>query len=194
MRSYLAGLGLLLLLGCAQANPSSGPDAPASPAQAATRVAVPAPGQPAPAPPASDHNGAPVDLAALYQKGPVLVYFYPKAGTPGCTAQACSLRDAYQKLTDAGLTVVGVSADDQARQKAFQEEHQLPFTLIPDPEKTVINAFGVDTGMTGLAGREAFLIKDGLVVWHDSSASTDQQAQDVLAQLGQGSTPEGATP
>ena len=140
------------------------------------------PGQAAPKPAATDQDGAPVDFASLYSKGPMLVYFYPKADTPGCTAQACSLRDAYQKLTDAGLTVVGVSVDNQAAQKAFKEKYHLPFTLIADPDQTVLKAFGVPP-MGGFANREAFLIKDGLVVWHDASASTSEQANDVLAQM-----------
>lgn len=112
----------------------------------------------------------------------MLVYFYPKADTPGCTAQACSLRDSYQKLTDAGLTVIGVSTDDQAQQQAFQEKYQLPFTLVSDPNGVVLEAFGVSKTV-GMANREAFLIKDGQIVWHDDSASTDKQADDVLAQL-----------
>jgi peroxiredoxin Q/BCP len=177
MKRYLVGLTLLAFLGCAPTATSGTPVPNQSPAASAAAT-----GQPAPAPAAKDQNGATVDFAALYKQGPVLVYFYPKADTPGCTSQACSLRDAYQKLTDAGLTVIGVSTDDQASQKAFQEKYQLPFTLIPDPNKVVLGAFGV-SAMAGMASREAFLIKDGQVVWHDSSASTAEQADDVLAQL-----------
>ena len=123
-----------------------------------------------------------MDFAALYAKGPTLVYFYPKADTPGCTAQACSLRDSYEKLTDKGVTVVGVSVDDQAAQKAFQAKYNLPFILVPDVEGKVLEAFGVSK-MGGLSTRQAFLIKGGQIVWHDASASTSKQAEDVLQQL-----------
>lgn len=123
-----------------------------------------------------------MNFAELYKKGPVLVYFYPKADTPGCTAQACSLRDSYQKLSDAGLTVIGVSTDNAAAQQAFQAKYKLPFVLIPDPDQVVLKAFGV-SATAGFANREAFLIKDGQLVWHDDSASTDKQADDVLAQM-----------
>ncbi len=181
MKMFSLGLVILGCLGCApvssQATSSPQPTQAGTPAVSATALV-----SPAPTPRAIDHTGAAVDLAALYKKGPVLIYFYPKADTPGCTAQACSLRDSYQKLTDAGLTVVGVSTDDPASQKAFQEKYKLPFVLIPDPEKKVLQAFGVSSHL-GMANREAFLIRDGQVVWHDSSASTDKQADDVLAQI-----------
>ncbi|MGE0495245.1 MAG: peroxiredoxin [Vulcanimicrobiota bacterium] len=139
-------------------------------------------GDSAPTPEAVDQDGKPVELAKLYQEGIVLVYFYPKADTPGCTAQACSLRDAYTDLSEAGLTVIGVSTDKAEAQKAFKAKYKLPFRLIPDPGQTVLRAFGVPT-LVGVANREAFLIKDGKVVWHDSHASTKKQAQDVLAEL-----------
>ena len=88
----------------------------------------------------------------------------------------------YQELTDKGVTVVGVSTDTPESQKAFKAKYHLPFILIPDTEKKVLDAFGVST-IAGLSTRQAFLIKDGKIVWHDASASTDKQAQDVLKQL-----------
>ena len=136
---------------------------------------------------ATDQEGKTVDFAHLYKKGYVLVYFYPKADTPGCTAEACSLRDDYEKLTDKGVTVVGVSADPESAQKAFKEKYTLPFTLIPDPEMKVINAFGVPhigvPLMGPMASRQSFLIKDGKIVWRDLKASTKKQAADVLTAL-----------
>lgn len=181
MRTLPLGLAILCCLGCSPVASQSPTPSSAVAQQAPAGSATPLT-QPAPTPTATDQTGAPVNFATLYSKGPVLVYFYPKADTPGCTAQACSLRDSYQKLTDAGLTVVGVSTDDPASQKAFQAKYKLPFVLIPDPEGKVLKAFGVSTRM-GMANREAFLIRDGQVVWHDSSASTDKQADDVLAQM-----------
>jgi peroxiredoxin Q/BCP len=132
---------------------------------------------------AVDHSGSAVSLGDLYRKGLVLVYFYPKADTPGCTAQACSLRDAFAVLAERGVTVVGVSTDDVAAQKAFKEKHALPFTLLADPRHAVVDAFGVPTMMGSFASRQAFLIKEGNVVWRDLSASTSKQAADVLAAL-----------
>jgi len=129
-----------------------------------------------------DQHGKTVSLGELYARGAVLVFFYPKADTPGCTRQACSLRDGFETLVERGVTVVGVSADNQAEQRAFAEKHKLPFTLIADDSKTVIKAFGVPTTM-GFASRQAYLINEGVVVWRDLSASTEKQAADVLAAL-----------
>lgn len=109
----------------------------------------------------------------------ILVYFYPKADTPGCTKQACSLRDAYAVLQKKGVKIFGVSTDKVADQKAFKEKFKLPFDLIADTEKVWTKAF--DVGVTfGFASRQAFLFKAGKLVWLDTSASTAEQAKDVL--------------
>ena len=126
-----------------------------------------------------DQDGQPVEFEKLYKQGIVMVYFYPKADTPGCTAQACSLRDAYEELTDKGVTVIGVSLDNAESQRAFKEKHHLPFTLIPDTDKKVVEAFGV-SHPADFANREAFLIREGSIEWHDNSASTQEQAADIL--------------
>jgi peroxiredoxin Q/BCP len=129
-------------------------------------------------------TGATLALADVYARQPyTLVYFYPKADTPGCTAQGCSLRDAYEELLKKGVAVIGVSTDKPAAQKAFKEKYRLPFTLIADHDKKVVEAFGVPTTM-GFAKRQAFLIKAGKIVWADYSASTKQQAEDVLKVVG----------
>lgn len=135
----------------------------------------------------NDQDGRPVDLAAAGGKGWTLVYFYPKADTPGCTKQACSLRDAYARLTDTGVTVFGVSTDNEKDQKAFQEKFRLPFELLADKDKKVVTAFGVPATM-GFAKRQAFLFKDGVLVWRDLEASTEQQAADVLAAIAERSS------
>lgn len=130
---------------------------------------------------AVDQDGKAVKLADLYSQGLTLVYFYPKASTPGCTAQACSLRDAYEDLTKAGIRVVGVSTDSVASQKKFADKQKLPFTLLADPNGKVLKAFGVKTiPIIGFSTRQAFLIKDGKVIWRDQKASTAEQAADVL--------------
>jgi peroxiredoxin Q/BCP len=135
-----------------------------------------------PAVAAVDQDGTTVDLAAAGGSGWTLVYFYPQADTPGCTKQACSLRDAYSTLNAKGVRVFGVSSDDPAEQKAFQAKYNLPFTLIADTDKKVMDAFGVPHA-AGFAKRQAFLFKDGVLVWRDLTASTEQQAADVLAAI-----------
>ena len=139
-------------------------------------------GAKAPSPAAVDQDGTPLSLADLYAHGPVLVYFYPKADTPGCTAQACSLRDSFTELSREGLQVVGVSLDKSASQRAFKDKYKLPFPLIADTEGVVAKAFEVPT-LGGFAKRQAFLIKDGVVAWADLSASTSKQAEDVRKAL-----------
>lgn len=131
---------------------------------------------------AIDQDGKSVSLSESYQKGFVLVYFYPRADTPGCTKQACSLRDEFETLTDRGVTVFGVSNDGPEAQKKFQQKFNLPFTLLADEDKKVIDAFGVPA-KRGPAARQAFLMREGKVIWRDLSASTSEQAADVLAVL-----------
>ena len=130
---------------------------------------------------ALDSSGVDVELSSFSTEAWVLVYFYPKADTPGCTKQACSLRDAYEKLTQSGVKVIGVSADSLSDQKAFAEKYQLPFTLIADADKKVIKAFGVSQmPVVGFAKRQAYLFKEGKLVWKDLKASTAKQAADVI--------------
>jgi len=139
-------------------------------------------GAPAPAPTAMDQDGKPVSFADIYQKGITLVYFYPKANTGGCTAEACSLRDSYADLTAKNLQILGVSEDKEDAQKSFQTKFKLPFTLIADHDGVVARAFGVPT-MGGFAKRQSFLVQDGKIVWRDLHASTSHQAADVTAAL-----------
>lgn len=140
-------------------------------------------GATAPAVSGVTETGATLNLGDLYPKQTyTLVYFFPKAETPGCTAQGCSLRDAYAELQDKGVAVVGVSADTVKEQLKFKEKYHFPFTLIADHDHAVMKAFGVPTmPVTGWAKRQAFLIKDGKIVWADYRASTSKQAEDVLS-------------
>ena len=126
-----------------------------------------------------DQSGKEVKFSETLVKGYTLVYFYPKADTPGCTKQACSLRDSYEKITAKGVKVIGVSMDSVEAQKAFAEKYKLPFTLLADKEGKVADAFGVPH-VAGFAKRQAFLFNDNKLVWRDLTASTDQQAADVL--------------
>lgn len=90
----------------------------------------------------NDHLGNPHSLEQ-YQGSKVVVFFYPKASTPGCTAEACDLRDHYKELKDAGYILLGVSADTEKKQKAFVDKFDFPFPLLADTEKEIIEAFGV---------------------------------------------------
>jgi peroxiredoxin Q/BCP len=141
-------------------------------------------GSPVPAATAPDQDGRPVDLAAEAANGFTLVYFFPAAGSPGCTAQACSLRDRHDELVASGVRVYGVSVDGPKTLKGWRDELRLPFTLISDHEKQVATAFGVPRP-GGFAKRQAYLFKDGRLVWKDTSASTEDQAADVLAAVAQ---------
>ena len=131
---------------------------------------------------AKNQDGQEVKLPEAGAEGWTLVYFYPKADTPGCTKQACSLRDSYETMTDKGVRIYGASMDTVEAQKAFKDKYKLPFTLLADKDGKVADAFGVPHS-AGFAKRQAFLFKDGKLVWRDLEASTDQQAADVLKEL-----------
>lgn len=121
-------------------------------------------GDPAPKVVAKNEEGVLINLDQYYDKGYTMVYFYPKADTPGCTAQACSLRDHYTELAKKGVTVVGVSTDSVEDQKKFKEKYRLPFQLLSDKDKLVAKAFGVPVNL-GFASRQAFLIRGGKIIW-----------------------------
>lgn len=112
-----------------------------------------------------DEQGAPVALEDVLGTKTVVLYFYPKDETSGCTAQACAFRDAYQDFQDAGAEVIGVSADDEKSHAGFKAHHRLPFVLWSDPGGAGAKAFGVEAKLFGLLkGRVTFVIgKDGVV-------------------------------
>jgi len=89
-----------------------------------------------------DQDGKPIKLSDFKGKK-VVLYFYPKDQTPGCTAEACNLRDNIDLLTKQGYTILGVSTDDEASHREFREKYKLPFTLIADTDKTITQAYGV---------------------------------------------------
>jgi peroxiredoxin Q/BCP len=137
-------------------------------------------GDPAPKVTSITEAGVSLELGSLYSKQKyTLVYFYPKADTPGCTAQGCSLRDSYEVLTQKGVAIVGVSTDTVKAQADFKAKYKLPFTLLADTEKAVLQAFGVGSTF-GFSSRQAFLIEGGKIVYVDHKGSTKQQADDIL--------------
>lgn len=138
----------------------------------------------APAVKSLDQDGKEIDFSEVYKNNKyVVVFFYPKADTPGCTKQSCSLRDVNAELKKEGVQVIGVSADGVEAQKKFAEKFSLPYPLVADKEGNVIKAFKVQQMPNGLATRQAFLIKEGKVVWHDPKASTEKQADDIKKAL-----------
>ncbi|WP_088341240.1 thioredoxin-dependent thiol peroxidase [Robiginitalea sediminis] len=116
-----------------------------------------------------------------------VVFFYPKANTPGCTAEACNLRDHYAELQEAGYALVGVSADSQKKQANFRDKFEFPFPLLADEDRTVINAFGV-WGPKKFMGREfdgihrkTFIIdQDGVVERVIDKVNTKDHAAQIL--------------
>ena len=147
-------------------------------------------GQPAPDFELTSDSGETVKLSALRGK-PVVLYFYPKDDTPGCTAQACGIRDAYGEFEQAGAVVLGVSPDSESSHVKFKEKYGLPFTLLADADHAVAELYGVwgektFAGKTYLGvSRSTFVIgADGNVakVMHDVKPAS--HADDVLAALG----------
>jgi thioredoxin-dependent peroxiredoxin len=103
---------------------------------------VVAEGSPAPDFELKTDSGETVKLSDLRGK-PVVLYFYPKDDTPGCTTQACGIRDAYQEFRDRGAVVFGISADDEGSHAKFREKYELPFTLLADTDRQAIDAYDV---------------------------------------------------
>ncbi len=140
-------------------------------------------GSPAPEVTAILDDGTGLPLAELCAKGPLLVYFYPKSGTPGCTRQACNLRDNFALLAEKGLQVLGVSRDTAAAQTGFRAKQGLPFRLVTDKDGVLGTAFGVERPTGNGYARSSFLIVGGKVAWVQKKARPDTQAADALDAL-----------
>ena len=139
-------------------------------------------GTAAPAFTAKDTNGNTVSLSDLAGKT-VVLYFYPKDDTPGCTKQACSFRDAYADYQGKDVVVLGVSKDDEDSHQKFTQKYSLPFPLLADTDGSIIKAYDVDGG--GYAKRVTYVIDgDGKIIHVDSSVKTDSHAGDILAAIG----------
>lgn len=111
-------------------------------------------------------DGTPVQLQELLQKAAVVLYFYPKDDTPGCTKEACSFRDSYEAFKDAGAEVVGISSQSAASHEAFAAKHRLPFTLLADEGGKVRRQYGVPSTLGLLPGRVTYVIDRKGVVRH----------------------------
>jgi thioredoxin-dependent peroxiredoxin len=129
-----------------------------------------------------DTTGKTVSLENYAGKN-VVLYFYPKDDTPGCTKEACSFRDNYSAYQTKDVAVLGVSMDDVASHQKFTEKFNLPFPLLADTNGAIAKAYGVDGG--GYAKRVTFVIDDsGSIAKVYDSVKTDTHASDILADLG----------
>ena len=146
-------------------------------------------GQTAPDFTLANQDGVKVTLSELWKKGPVVLFFYPKDFTPGCTAEACAFRDAYEEFKGKGAEVVGISSQGTESKKAFAEKHRLPFTLVSDDGGKVREQYGVKASFLGLVdGRETYVIdRQGKVrhVFNSQIGATKHipEALGVLARL-----------
>jgi peroxiredoxin Q/BCP len=117
-------------------------------------------------------NGSYVDLADFLGKKNVVVYFYPKDFTRGCTAEACSFRDSYEAFKDLGAEVIGISSDGQDSHRDFAQQHHLPFVLLSDADGSVRKAYGVKKSLGLFAGRVSFVIDKRGIIRHVFSSQT----------------------
>ncbi len=137
-----------------------------------------------------DQDGKMVSLED-FKGSKVILYFYPKDDTPGCTAEACNLRDNYDDLLEKGFKIIGVSADSAESHKKFIAKYKLPFPLITDPERKIINKYGV-WGKKKFMGREydginrtTFIISEnGLIEKVITEVKTKDHADQILSQMG----------
>jgi peroxiredoxin Q/BCP len=174
----------VLWLGCngkestgAASNPgnAASPQTPAS-----NELAV---GAPAPDFEARAHDGSDVHLSA-FKGRPVVLYFYPKDETPGCTKEACAFRDSWAKLSQRGVVLIGVSADSDESHQKFAEHHKLPFLLVSDPDGHIAGKFGVPV-QNGMTSRQSFVIgADGNVKKIYRTVDVAQHAQEIVADVG----------
>lgn len=121
-------------------------------------------GKPAPLFSAKNQDGVEFELKSRLGRGYTVLFFYPKAGTPGCTKQACAFRDAIKVIRDKGAMVYGISADDVAAQKKFHSEHKMTFDLLSDPDAKIINSYQVKMPMLSMAKRQTFILDEKLIV------------------------------
>jgi peroxiredoxin Q/BCP len=115
---------------------------------------------------AKDTNGNDFESATIIGHKPMVIYFYPKDNTPGCTAQACSFRDQYEDFKDLGAEVIGISSDSIVSHQKFTQQYKLPFILLSDTDKKIRKLFGVPSGLFGiLPGRVTYVTdKTGTII------------------------------
>ena len=135
-------------------------------------------GSPAPQLKVLTDQGTTLDLGEALSAGTTLVFFYPKAMTPGCVKQACSLRDGWDEIQSRNVSIFGVSSDTAKTQAQFRDKYTLPFTLLADTDGQIADAFSKSRW-----SRQAYIFKDGILVWRDLKAATSEQATEILVAL-----------
>lgn len=133
-----------------------------------------------------DQNGRLFRLKEHLGKYPMVIYFYPKDDTPGCTAEACSFRDQYEDFSDQGVKVIGISSDSIQSHKNFAEKHRLPFTLLSDPEDQVRKKFGVPRSFLGLIpGRVTYVVDREGIIQHvfNSQFRSSRHVQEAIEHI-----------
>jgi thioredoxin-dependent peroxiredoxin len=132
-----------------------------------------------------DTQGNTVKLAD-YAGKTVVLYFYPKDDTPGCTKEACSFRDNYEQYTSKGITVFGMSMDDESSHQAFTSKFSLPFPLLADTDGAITNAYDVAGERNGFkyAQRVTYVIESGKIAQVYETVNTETHAMDILAAIG----------
>jgi peroxiredoxin Q/BCP len=140
-------------------------------------------GKPAPDFELESDSGETVKLSS-FRGTPVVLYFYPKSDTPGCTKQACGIRDAYDAFRERGAVVLGVSADTRESQTKFKAKYNLPFTVLADPERRAGEAFGVTKPDSNYFERSTFIIdREGNVAKIMRRVDPERHAERVLNAL-----------
>jgi len=114
----------------------------------------------------NDQHGSPVSLRDFHDQKAVVVYFYPKDDTPGCTKESCAFRDQFTAFSDIGVEVIGISSDSERSHKAFAEKYKLPFKLLSDRDGKVRRAFGVPSSFGFVPGRVTYVIDKQGVIRH----------------------------
>ena len=186
MRSLLVAVSVTLALaGCGAT--TARPDGPRE------LLAV---GETAPDFMALDQDGEVRQLHLLRRRRAAVLFFYPRDGTPGCTAEACALRDSWDRLQAAGAVVVGVSTDEVRAHARFAEEHELPFRLLSDPDAEVLARYGVPSFL-GMSQRVTFIIdRDGRIAHVFEDVDPAIHADEIIVALEAlgGAPVSGATP
>ncbi|MCP9201156.1 peroxiredoxin [Gramella sp. GC03-9] len=132
-----------------------------------------------------DQDGREVDLRRKAEGNSLVVFFYPKDFTPGCTKEACSFRDSYEEFRDLGAEVIGISSDSEDSHSNFSKRYNLPYPILSDRDKKARNAFNVKPSLLGLLpGRETFIFNDKAELIHKfNSMSAGKHIPEALAVL-----------
>lgn len=129
-----------------------------------------------------DQNGNDFEITSVKGKKNIIIYFYPKNFTPGCTKEACSFRDSYEDFESLGAVVIGISSDSKKSHMRFAKQYNLPFILLSDEKGSVKRKFGVKNKLLGLLpGRETYVVnKEGKVIFVFNSMNAERHIQKAL--------------